>query len=235
MSTASGHGSTMWQGYVAAIASLAQAMLFLLAILTVAISQIARQIDFDEQGRVTASAGKRIVSAPPPEPEEAVVAPTRMPDALVRARPAPGPASASLVPQPPEPASPAPRSAAQRYGPSQPASGRGQFQIIFPQDAQTVPAAHQPMLARQFEEVARAQPGRWRVWTRVPLDEPALKRSAYMRLLAVRSSLMASGAAGADIDVEMLEGGEADALTREMAIHVERTDSTASTNTGGAR
>ena len=42
------HNSTVWQGYVAAIASLAQSMLFLMAVLTIALTQIAQQIGKDE-------------------------------------------------------------------------------------------------------------------------------------------------------------------------------------------
>lgn len=42
------HNSTVWQGYVAAIASLAQSMLFLMAVLTIALTQIAQQIGVGE-------------------------------------------------------------------------------------------------------------------------------------------------------------------------------------------
>jgi hypothetical protein len=42
------HNTTVWQGYVAAIASLAQSMLFLMAVLTIALTQIAQQIGKDE-------------------------------------------------------------------------------------------------------------------------------------------------------------------------------------------
>ena len=229
MSTASGHGSVMWQGYVAAIACLAQAMLFLLAILTVAITQIAGQIDFDERGRIAtaepAPASRlqredRMTEAAEPlaETRAAPALPALPPRAS--GEPAPGrkPVASSTIATEPTPA-------AASAVPAQPqgTTRRGQFQIVFPRDAQTIPSGQQAPLATQFAEMARNRAGRWHVWTRVPLDEPALKRSAYLRLLAVRSALMGSGAAASDIDVQMLDGGDAEELAREMAIHVDRT------------
>jgi hypothetical protein len=213
MSSASAQGSTVWQGYVAAIASLAQAMLFLLAILTVAISQIAAQIAFDERGAVSESPLRTAAPAATPRDPERTAAPSRPAEASVPSESA-VPVAPARVDTPQAPAGAAERIAAQ-------------FRIVFHDDVVTIADPQKRALASQFGPVSRTSPGRWLVRARVPLDEPALKRAAYLRLLAARSALIAAGSNSTDIDVELLDGGDAEALARSMPVTIERTASPA--------
>ncbi len=59
MAGSSGEDSSVWQGYVAAVASLAQAMLFLMAILVIALMQVSAQIDMSSKALVQKSKGEK--------------------------------------------------------------------------------------------------------------------------------------------------------------------------------
>jgi hypothetical protein len=62
------HNSTVWQGYVAAVASLAQSMLFLMAVLTIALMQIAQQIGTGDPTQPISKTGKESPKHEPLKP-----------------------------------------------------------------------------------------------------------------------------------------------------------------------
>ncbi len=311
--------TALWQGYVAAVASLAQAMLFLLAILTVAMNQIATQISFDVSGRVTSNGGEASTgahdaiagagqqqtarsdaqrlnesalvgqgaatepgnratgrSAPLPARYEgqsntAVAAYGQSNNGVV----ASGQSSNSMA------AYGQSRNGVAGYGPSNnggaaygPSSNgvaaygqmntgvaaygsssngvaisgvsnrntsdygrtgsgaapngransgttaKGRFQILFSADRQTIPAEMQAQLIERLRENDTPQ-GRWHLWARVPIDDSALKRAAYLRLLAVRSVLLAAGVAPSDMAIQMLDGEASDSPGADMAVHID--------------
>lgn len=72
MAGSSGEDSSVWQGYVAAVASLAQAMLFLMAVLVIALMQVSAEIDMSSNALMKKSKGEK-----PPAPAASKAAPKK--------------------------------------------------------------------------------------------------------------------------------------------------------------
>ncbi|WP_397392087.1 hypothetical protein [Polynucleobacter sp.] len=82
MSGSSGEDSSVWQGYVAAVASLAQAMLFLMAVLVIALMQVSAEIDMSSNALMKKSKGEK----PPAPAASKAAAPKKAEGALTQTK-----------------------------------------------------------------------------------------------------------------------------------------------------
>ena len=200
------HSDTVWQGYVSAIACLAQAMVLLLAVIAVALSQVGKMIDVNNNAtqlkHPSQLKGRAADSSETKSQDTSEIASTLQ-----------------AVPETTKIASRGGQDNSELEHKDKPINEGTILNVMFMGDSTRMHAENVKQLQATLNNYLLKNDARWQLVAEVPGDDRELIRRAYLRIFGVRDAMQKAGIPLRMIDVLIVDGGGTD-LLKEMPVSI---------------
>jgi len=200
------HSDTVWQGYVSAIACLAQAMVLLLAVIAIALSQVGKMIDVNNNAN-------QLKHPNQPKDNAAASSETKSQDTSESV------STLLAAPEATKIASQRGRDNSNQEHKDKPINEGTILNVMFMGDSTRMHAENVNQLQATLNNYLPKKDARWQLVAEVPGDDRELIRRAYLRIFAVRDAMQKAGIPLRMIDVVIVDGGGTD-LLKEMPVSI---------------
>lgn len=164
---------SVWPGYVASMASLVLSLLLLLAILTLALTQVGKLVQ-----QYSAEQLRQALKEEAGEPNKSKYPPVTPNVAVPEVKRKPGDI---LVPGTP----------------------LRQIRLRIDPGLSDIPLPQQAQLLRAVADTGAQEGVKWRIWATVPAEDAVMEKNTYRLMLAVRELLIKARAHESDIDLRL--------------------------------
>jgi hypothetical protein len=185
-----------WPGYVAAVASLVQALLLLSAVLAMAVFQLGLTIGQQVDAKTALAMTKEMPLDN--AAQKAVIHKNEAKTALAMTKKMPSDSAAHKAVMPKDDA-------------------EAPLKVTFSDSVWQLSASEVTQVTAVVRQLQQQEVPRWRMWLPTQTDDPRKRRLGFLRVMAVRNVLLAIGVSAEKIDVQLVQVAESDGVGRRSA------------------